>query len=101
MTDPLTVVDWRALGVWGSLIALAVVSVIRGWLVPKTTLDRIEALYAARLADRDARIVELHGLYQAVDARNDMLAHQVRELADGVRTSNAVVAALPRTSEGV
>lgn len=98
MTDPLTVVDWQSLGLWGSLIALTVVSVIRGWLVPKVQQDRIEALYAARLADRDARIVELLRTTEAVDQRNDMLANQVRELADGVRTSNAVVAALPRTS---
>lgn len=97
--DPLTAVPWSALG-WGGLIAATFIAVVRGWLVPKLTQDRIEALYADRLKDRDARIAELVRTNELLDARNDMLAHQIGELIDGVRTANAVVAALPTATRG-
>ena len=93
--DPFSTLPWITPVGWGGLVTLAVVSLIRGWLVPKLIQDRIESLYAERLADRDARIAELVTTYAIVDKRNDMLAEQIRELTEGIRTSNAVVAALP------
>jgi hypothetical protein len=94
MFDPLSALPWAPIG-WGGLVTLAVLSLIRGWLVPKLIQDRIEVLYAERLSDRDKRIAELAAAYATVDRRNDMLAEQIRELTEGIRTSNAVVAALP------
>lgn len=45
-------------GPWG-LVGLVVVSLIRGWLIPRTThRDRI-ADYRAAIADKDATIAEL------------------------------------------
>jgi hypothetical protein len=99
--DPFSTLPWITPIGWGGLVTLAVVSLIRGWLVPKLIQDRIESLYAERLADRDARIVELVAAYAIVDKRNDLLAGQVRELTEGIRTSNAVLAALPAVRGGV
>lgn len=99
MLDP-TMIPWTPIG-WGGLVTLTVVSLLRGWLVPRLTVDKIEAVNAARLADKDARIAELVRANDAVDRRNDMLAENVRELTEGIRTSNAVVSALPAARGGV
>lgn len=52
--------DWEwavKAGPWG-LLALVVVSLVRGWLIPRSThRDRV-ADYKAALADKDATIAE-------------------------------------------
>lgn len=98
--DPLALAPLATPIGWAGIVTLVVVSLIRGWLVPKLTQDRIERLYAERLSDRDARILELARAYEIVDRRNDLLAEQIHELTVGLRTSTAVVAALPINSGG-
>jgi hypothetical protein len=81
---------------------LIVILVATGVLIPWRTQKRIEKLYADRLADRDARIVELVETNKILDQRADLQSRQIGELIDGVRTSNAVVSALPAARrEGV
>lgn len=52
---------WEQLAIQGgpwAIIALGVVSIIRGWLIPRTThLDRVNDLKAA-IAAKDATIAE-------------------------------------------
>lgn len=72
-------IPWQALlggGPW-ALVALAVVSVIRGWLVPAST---VELLRAAWEAERQARAVQ---------------AEQMTLVLEYVRTADAVLRSLP------
>lgn len=86
--DPLLSSPWSALGTFSGLAVLIVISIMRGWLIPKATHER-------EIAHYEARITELKSTNDLVDARNDMLAEQIRMLTDGLRTSNAALSALP------
>jgi hypothetical protein len=71
-------------GPW-ALIALTVVSVIRGWLVPRATVERERALLEQRIAE--------------LRSAHDTAAQQVTELLEVGRTSEAVLRSLPRPKE--
>lgn len=86
--DPLLASPWAGVATYTGLAALVVLSVIRGWLIPRSSHER-------EIAHYEARIVELKATNELVDARNDMLAEQIRMLTDGLRTANAALSALP------
>jgi len=96
MSDPLGLPPWASLTTWIGMASFVVISVIRGWLRPKSFVDEIVAQLEKRLADRDELIKELRASYAAVDARNDLLADQVRQLLEVGHTSAAALQALPR-----
>lgn len=84
--------DWTrfvtaGLGVSG-LLALAVVLILRGNLVPRSTLDMVRA-------DKDRELET----YRALVARRDeLIAEQQKQIAlllDGNRTTQRVIEALP------
>lgn len=64
------------------LVGLAVVSVLRGWLVPRATVERERQMYEKRIGD-------LLGAH-------DTAARQVSELLELGRTTTAVLQSLPR-----
>jgi hypothetical protein len=55
-------------------------------------MDQVEK----RLKDKDDTIAELRRANMALDARNDLIAEQLRELMELGRTSAAALSSLPR-----
>jgi hypothetical protein len=90
-----------------SLVAIAILAVWRGWLVPRITLDRIEAsnarveeVQAQRLADSKTREHEWRDAWTAEKARGDLQAEQIGELLELARTTEAALRALKLTAGG-
>ena len=90
-----------------ALIAAAVLAVIRGWLVPKRTVDqlaeataRVEAVQAQRLADSVARESEWKAAWQAADEARRVQAEQLRELLELGRTMDAFIRSLRSVTGG-
>jgi len=83
------------------LVALIVFLVLRGNLVPRSTLRD-------HLAGRDARIAELaeerdtwRAAYETSEAGRHLAQEQARELLELSRTATHVLTSLPRRGEGV
>lgn len=94
--DPLNnILPWANLGVGG----LILFGFIRGWIYSTRGIQRIIDTYEARLADKDAHIEELRAWAKASDARNDLLAEQVRQLVEVGHTTRALLASLPAGRE--
>lgn len=75
------------------LVALAVLAIWRGWLVPKRTVDelaeatvRIERLYAERLAESVARENEWRNNWAIERKRGDLQSAQIAELLELARS---------------
>lgn len=85
---------WSNMGA-GVIVAAGVIAMIRGLLMPRSTVERLIDGYEARLKDRDEQIKELKTRAAMVDARNDLLVEQVRQLMEVGRTTNAVLTSLP------
>ena len=90
-----------------SLIVFAVLAVWRGWLVPRSTLDRIaletlkvEAVQAQRLADSQGREEEWRAAWTAERARGDLQANQIGELLELARTTDASLRGLKTVTRG-
>lgn len=89
---------WASLATWVGLVVAVVVSLFRRWLVPKSHVDQVVGLMKERLADmesrindRDALISELRAANSALDARNDLLSDQVRQLVGVGHTTAAAI----------
>lgn len=85
------------------LVMLIVVLVLRGALVPRSTLRDVRADRDARLADRDARIKELiverdtwRIAYENSEAGRHMSQAQTGELLELSRTAAHLLQSLPR-----
>lgn len=83
--------DWTtfmtpSLGV-GGLIVLTVVLILRGYLVPKTTVDQ-------RMADKDEQITMWRTAYERADRALLLKDKQIEALLEGARTTTHVVEAL-------
>lgn len=100
------------LGGWLFVVALVVVSMVRGWLysasqVEKITRgydDRIKELvtvYERLLVDKDAQISNWKEAYNNSDTRGDVLADNQRSLVDSVRTNNSLIQAIISNKESV
>jgi hypothetical protein len=94
----LTSIPWSNVSA-GALVTLAVISIYRGWLWTKASVDALKDSYKLLLDDKDRQIEELRKTNHTVDARNDMLAEQVRQLVEIGHTTSAVLTALPSAAE--
>jgi hypothetical protein len=84
---------WASLATWVGLVVTVLVSVFKRWLVPKSHHAEVVRQLEARLDDRDELIRELRAANIALDARNDMLSDQVRQLVGmGHSTAAAITA---------
>lgn len=81
------------------LLAMVVVAVLVGKLVPRKSLDDVRADRDSRLADEKARGDEWRAAALAQDERNDVLARQLAELLDATRTTNALIEGLKQASQ--
>lgn len=87
---------WASLTTWVGLASFVMVSVIRGWLKPKSSVDELKEQWEKRIADKDELIRELRATVTLLDERNDLLADQVRQLVEVGHTSAAALSSLPR-----
>lgn len=90
------------------LVMLIVVLVLRGALVPRSTVRDVRADRDARLADRDARIKELtaerdtwRAAYETSEAGRHLSQSQTGELLELSRTAAHLLASLPRPDREV
>lgn len=69
----------------GGLLGLAVLAVLLGWLVPRRTLT-----------DQQRETEHWRAAFENAEQARAEQAEQIRELAEVGRTTNAMIAALPR-----
>lgn len=92
---------WASLATWVGLVVAVVISLFKRWLVPKSHHAEVVRQWEARLNDRDELIRELRAANIALDARNDMLSDQIRELVGlGHSTAEVVKATVAGTNGG-
>ncbi len=97
-------------GGWAAFVAVVVATVTavaRGWLVPRRTVDtldataqRVAAVQAERLADSRAREEEWHSAWTTERARGDLQVDQIGELLELARTNDQVLRALKSATGG-
>lgn len=89
---------WASLTTWIGLAAFVVVSVARGWLKPKSSVDELKEQWEKRIADKDALIAELRETNRLQDERNDLLANQVAQMVEAAHMSAAALSSLPQAA---
>jgi DNA-binding GntR family transcriptional regulator len=84
-----------------ALIVFAVIAVWRGWLVPKTTVDRldqavarVEAVQEKRLAESVARETEWRSAWVAAEHARRLQAEQIGDLLELAKTTDAFIRGL-------
>lgn len=76
-------------GAAGALVGILVLllrTVSRGDWIPRSFLDRIEANYKARLAEKDAEIAYLRGAHETSERARELVNTSNRELVGSFRT---------------
>lgn len=83
----------------GAMLTLVIVAIVKGMLVPRSVLEDVRK-------DRDARLQEVQAVadmwkeaFQESDKRSSILAEQNRELLQQGRTTNSLIAAIPKAVE--
>lgn len=89
------VIQGGAVGV----LALFVLGILTGRLVPRKSLEDVRTDRDARLAESQARGDEWRAAAHAQDERNDVLARQLTELLNANRTTNALIEGLRQASQ--
>lgn len=97
----LTEIPWNLLGNLGvgSIVAIAVLGVLRGWLVPGKSLDAMLAVHRERLDSEKARGDEWREVAQTAVARADERDKQTEKLLEVVNTTIALMDTLRRAAE--
>lgn len=81
----------------GFIVLSLLVSLWRGWIWVKPSVDELKSQHKLAIEDRDRQINEWRDAYRTTDERNDKLAEQIRELVQVAYTSNAVIESIPRS----
>lgn len=76
---------------WLAVIVLVLVSVIRGWFVPASHVDKIIKAYERILDDKDKQIADWREAYNNSDARGDVFAENQRLLVESVKDTNNLI----------
>jgi hypothetical protein len=79
---------------WLAIIALIIVSWVKGWLWPSNQVDVVIKYYEAALKDKDNQIARWETAYNNADARADIFAQGQTKLVDSVATNNALIQTL-------
>ncbi len=82
------------------ILAMTVLGILRGWLVPRKVLEEARADREARLSDMRAQVDDWKAAFQAADARATVLAGQVGELLELARATDEFVRALGARPRG-
>jgi small-conductance mechanosensitive channel len=76
-----------------ALVTLAVIAVIRGWLVPRRSVDQLLSVQAERLAETREREIEWREAAKAFEAQGDATL-------EALRTLEVLVRAIPPLPSG-
>lgn len=88
--------DWLVVqGSAVTILAGVVLAIIRGWLVPRKTLEDVRADRDARVAAAEAREEQWRQAYLTGQDTIRQLTQQHDELLEIGRTNSAVIQALP------
>jgi len=86
-----------------TLVAMGILAIFRGWLVPRRVLDALVKASADRVSDAGERVTsadktaaEWKDAYLAEAKINDVQARQITQLLDASRATQAVIAAIPK-----
>lgn len=88
-----------AAGPWAALLGLLLAglyAILRGTLVPASTVDRITEQWEARLAESHERELVWRAAYERTEEARSVNATQLGELMTLARTTEALLRALPR-----
>lgn len=92
MPDPLLGLGpYVNLGGWLVVVALVVVSMVRGWLISGTQVQRMIDVYERLLTDKDRQISNWMQAYQNSDSRGDILAKNQESLLRSIETTNSLI----------
>lgn len=72
---------------WGTIVSFGILSIIRGWLVPRR-------VHEDRIADKDDQIQHLRTALGKSEEANAMLLKQNGELIDSGETTDRLIEAL-------
>lgn len=81
------------------ILAVAVLGILRGWLVPGSSLDKLLQVHEARLVEEKARGDEWRAAYEAATKRADERDSQTEQLLKVTNATVAALEALRRTAE--
>jgi hypothetical protein len=81
------------------ILAIAVLGVLRGWLVPGKSLDKLLTLHAERLAQEKERGDEWKEVARLATQRADERDKQTERLLDVINSTVTVLEALRRAAE--
>lgn len=76
-----------------SIVVMAVVAIIKGWLVPRRSVDQLLSVQAERLAETREREIEWRRAAETFEAQGDATL-------EALRTLEAVVRAIPQLPIG-
>ena len=90
-------------GPWSLLLGTVIFGIralIKGQLVPRSTVDALTVQWEARLGESHQREQDWRTAYHKADETLDLFAVQFRELMTYAKTTDAIVRALPTTATG-
>lgn len=76
---------------WLAVIVLVIISMVRGWLIAGSQVQRLIDAYKTIIEDKNKQITNLENAVQRQDARGDILAQNQRDLLDSVKATNTLV----------
>lgn len=91
MFSELTLNQLVSAGGWLGVIVLAILAMMRGWLIPLKTVKALEDVYKAIIEDKDKQIDQWRKAYNAQSERADQLTESQSTILDAVRTNNIVL----------
>lgn len=91
--DGLPLLSWQNLGPWG-LIAIVVVLILLGRLIPYVTWRSWQTTWAERLADAKAENTKLHDVVTKQAELFEVYNSQLKDLLTATRTSERILASL-------
>lgn len=81
----------------GGLLVIVVLMFLRGWIVPRKTLEDVRIDRTERLRDKDAELERLKEAFAIIEQANKTISDQNSQLMETARTTEAILRALPRS----
>jgi hypothetical protein len=83
-----------------TIVATSVLAVVRGWLVPRRSVDQLIQVQAERLAEARLREQEWRAAWDAERQTRRILDQHTSDVLEGLRTVEALLRALPAAKSG-
>lgn len=78
------------------LLAVVVLAIVRGWLVPRKVLEEARADRERQIEDAKAQCADWKAAFQAAEQARQVLAGQVDELLELARATDEFIRTTPR-----